>query len=482
MSKHRPRIWWVGAGLVILGVVGIGFAGWYKLLRAEPQPVFTGAEESYKYGSIGADAAEGLPYWVWVVLPSVFPDRLPGGYDALGIVWEPGHETPVGFSKRTIGFPRIAINCAACHMATYRTAADAPEQIVPTGPSQRFDLQAYVRFLAGCAQDPRFGADTLLPAIEQKTRLSWLDKLLYRYLIIPQTQRGLLDLGKRFVWTTTRPPWGPGRIDPFNPVKFNPRLLALDPTQDPSIGNSDVMPIWNMQGQAGFALHWDGMNDSLREIVLAGALGDGATKRSLPVAALDQLTEYLKTKTAPPYPFLDTVNQSLAAQGKAIFQQHCAVCHAPNGAHTGQMIPIAEIGTDANRLAMWTSEAAQRYNDYTKGYEWDFSHFVDQEGYVAKPLDGVWLRAPYLHNGSVPTLEALLQPAAQRPKLFYRGYDVYDRDQIGFISQGRDAEAYGFRYDTAVAGNGNGGHEGATYGTTLTPSEKQALIEYLKTL
>jgi hypothetical protein len=98
---------------------------------------------------------------------------------------------------------------------------------------------------------------------------------------------------------------------------------------------------------------------------------------------------------------------------------------------------------------------------------------------VAGPLDGVWLRGPYLHNGSVPTVADLLEPAAARPKVFYRGYDVIDVGRLGFLSSGPEAEAAGFRYDTTLPGNGNQGHE---YGTGLSADEKQALIEYLKVL
>jgi hypothetical protein len=95
------------------------------------------------------------------------------------------------------------------------------------------------------------------------------------------------------------------------------------------------------------------------------------------------------------------------------------------------------------------------------------------------PLDGLWLRAPYLHNGSVPTLTDLLEPVAQRPKRFWRGYDIYDRTKIGFITDGPDAQRLGFFYDTSLPGNANAGH---VYGTNLPPESKRALLEYLKTL
>ena len=56
---------------------------------------------------------------------------------------------------------------------------------------------------------------------------------------------------------------------------------------------------------------------------------------------------------------------------------------------------------------------------------------------------------------------------------------VYDPEQVGFVSQGPEAERVGFKYDTRVVANSNQGH---VYGVDLAPDEKTALIEYLKTL
>jgi len=94
------------------------------------------------------------------------------------------------------------------------------------------------------------------------------------------------------------------------------------------------------------------------------------------------------------------------------------------------------------------------------------------------PLDGIWLRAPYLHNGSVPTLRDLLEPSENRPKEFFRGYDVFDQKNVGFISNlaNEGAHQY-FRFDTSLPGNNNTGH---VYGTTLTPDEKDAIVEFMK--
>jgi hypothetical protein len=106
---------------------------------------------------------------------------------------------------------------------------------------------------------------------------------------------------------------------------------------------------------------------------------------------------------------------------------------------------------------------------------------VKTNGYIAVPLDGLWLRAPYLHNGSVPTVRDLLEPPERRPVAFYRGHDVLDPVKLGFKQPDEDTVRNGMvvRYDTRQRANGNGGH---LYGTTLSAAEKDALIEYLKTL
>ena len=83
-------------------------------------------------------------------------------------------------------------------------------------------------------------------------------------------------------------------------------------------------------------------------------------------------------------------------------------------------------------------------NTIGTGYPWQFTHFRKTNGYSNMPLDGIWLRAPYLHNGSVPTLRALMFPD-ERPAVFFRGYDVYDWDNGGFVSTGPDAEKGGVK-------------------------------------
>ena len=125
------------------------------------------------------------------------------------------------------------------------------------------------------------------------------------------------------------------------------------------------------------------------------------------------------------------------------------------------------------------------FNHYAQDYPWAFHHFRATDGYLSVPLDGLWLRAPYLHNGSVPNLYDLLSPVSERPKTFYLGNREYDPVNVGYRSE---KIPNGFKVDTSIRGNSNSGHEfnkgsgKGIIGPPLTPDERRALIEYLKTL
>ena len=470
---------------VLILALGATFVAWYKLFREVEQVGLKTPEEWFKYGSIGSEASQGIPYWIWRVMPKMFPEYLPGpgGYAALGVPWERGRETPVGFSIKTIGFPRVAFNCAFCHTARYRLEPDGSPTLVVPGPAPTINTQAYARFIAAAARDARFNPDAILSEIDRIYELPWLDRLIYRYLLVPSTKKALIKYGQQFGWTEEKPDWGPGRIDPFNPIKFGILQMGTDGT----IGNADMPPLWNMKARAKHALHWDGLNTDFHEVVVSSAIGDGTTYKSIPEDNLERLEKWLWEVPAPASPFgfdkaADSpyrVDAKRAAAGKAVFDQHCADCHAAEGKRTGSVIPVGELGTDRHRVDMWTAEAAKRYNAYQKEYDWGMRHFQDVDGYVSVLLDGIWLRGPYLHNGSVPTLRDLLKRPEERPAVFYRGYDLLDPVNVGFVAQGAAAEQTGFRYDTRVPGNGNQGH---LYGTELTEEQKQALLEYLKSL
>src|SRR5436305_10853169 len=133
ITPERRRKWiTIGIVLVILIALGAWFT-WYSFFRTLPQEAWIDRDlrNHFLYGSIGQEAVEGLPYWIYVVLPKIFPEYLPapGGYAALGMSWEPGpphptgapdeppHELPMGVTKKTVGFERVGLNCAFCHVS-----------------------------------------------------------------------------------------------------------------------------------------------------------------------------------------------------------------------------------------------------------------------------------------------------------------------------------------------------------------------------
>ena len=105
---------------------------------------------------------------------------------------------------------------------------------------------------------------------------------------------------------------------------------------------------------------------------------------------------------------------------------------------------------------------------------------VENAVYKARPLNGIWATAPYLHNGSVPNLYELLLPADQRSSTFYVGNREFDPAKVGYVSSSESGDITPFEFDTSLKGNSNEGHE---YGVNeLSDDQKLELLEYLKTL
>lgn len=490
-TKLANRIMrWVAALSVVL-LTGSIYAYW-KFFREVDQVVCgdvepdrraelcaDDAEERFKYGSLGAEWDLGVPYPMFHVLPRVFADLMPGpgGYRAFGLPWEEGRELPVGFSKKIVGFPRITQTCAVCHAASYRVSPDAKPVIVPTGPSHTTNVMAFLDFLEAAANDPRWSGDGMLAEMSRNFDLGWDDKLIYRYAIIPIARKRVLEQAADFAWMHAegRPPWGPGRDGPFNLTKFN--LIGLE--DDGTVDNADFPSIWNANLRENTSMNWAGETQDPLAVYIDSALGLGSPPEDVTDYML-QTREYLRAKQPPDYPF--PVDSALAAEGKAVWAAECAYCHEVGGERFGKTVPIDEIGTDRERFDTWQQDHADKTNARAEEIGVVRKNMVKDVGYASQPLDGIWLRAPYLHNGSVPTLTDLLKPPADRPATFWRGCDIYDPVGVGFRTTPPDddcPEFRLFRMDTTLRGEGNGGH---TYGTDLSEAEKRALIEYLKTL
>lgn len=500
MSNGSPRlVRWLGWAVIALIVIAAIAGVWvFASIRSDQPVTYEAIEEHFKYGSIGSEPGGALlnpvggvlpPYWVFKSLPSICSDKLPHGYATFGFITEPGHDLPIGVSRRRrFGVDQVGLNCAVCHTSTVRDMPGGVPRIVLGMPAQQLDLQAFVRFVLDCSLDNRMTADAIVGRLPKNDGPSRFERLLLRFGLIDRLKMQTLNLRNRMapILADSLPRWGRGRVDTFNPYKaiqFNWDLAQLPPHE--LIGASDYPSLWNQKPREGMQLHWDGDNDSVDERNLSASLGAGVTPVTVDHDNLKRIRDWIWTLPPPKYPY--AVDRALAAQGEPLYQQHCAECHADHrfkdgqvtGARVGKVVPIGTIGTDRHRLDSYTQLFALNQYGLYPDSPYQFKHFRKTNGYANHPLDGIWARAPYLHNGSVPTLRALLDAPEQRPPAFYRGYDVFDQVNVGFASNVPEANGQLFtRYDTTVPGNSNAGH---IYGTTLADAEKQAIVEYLKT-
>jgi len=249
----------------------------------------------------------------------------------------------------------------------------------------------------------------------------------------------------------------------------------------------DAPPWWNVKKKT--YLYMDGFSPKSHRALMQFLMipQNGPDNFRKWEADFKDIYAWIESLEPPKYPY--AIDQELAAKGHKVFDQNCSHCHGTYGekwTYPNKMIPIDEIGTDRVRLDALTVE--QR-----AGYErnWFNSYGAKKvvsnpDGYVAPPLDGVWASAPYLHNGAVPTLWHLFH-ASERPVVWQRTEDGYDQQKIGLevttmpdmpadVTDAKQKRKY---FDTRLFGKSSAGH---LYPDQLEEAEKQAVIEYLKTL
>lgn len=238
----------------------------------------------------------------------------------------------------------------------------------------------------------------------------------------------------------------------------------------------------------------------------------GLEKTDVRVAAFAE--ELLDGLPASPYPF--AVDIALAKQGQALFAEHCADCHQPKngkvydtlGTSMKRAYVVGTLLNYAARKGLYANcspdTTIQLYGkDVKPCAEFDgvslsgkkdllMSPNNEHHGYNARPLSGIWAQAPYLHNGTVPTVYHLLVPD-ERPISFIKSRLDYDQKHLGFSwnSQQATSQNEGYLFQTnAVPALSNKGHdkdivEGKKTYRLNWSGDKQgafAIIEYLKTL
>jgi len=276
----------------------------------------------------------------------------------------------------------------------------------------------------------------------------------------------------------------------------NPNLDLVDKPLDPSalLKHNDLIapPWWHYKHKE--KIYCDSFGSKSHRTIMPFTMSPNITGAQIRSWEGDfvHIKAYIESVQPPKYPF--KVDAKLAATGRELFEQSCARCHgtyqSPDGTgehnYPNKVVPIAEIGTDRVRFDALPPIALAGGNRL-----W-FSNFgkdpinTQKVGYIAQPLDGIWAKAPYFHNGSVPTLHGVFN-AEERPKIWKRDEDGYDQKKVGLVYETTEAVPEGLDsterrtwYDTTVSSHGNGGH--LFPDQELDAEEKVAVMEYLKTL
>ncbi|MCK6546548.1 hypothetical protein L6R52_11930 [Myxococcota bacterium] len=363
--------------------------------------------------------------------PDVFGDQ----FSKFGFIPDPTDDLPLGLKRGEKDPTRVHETCALCHVSAL------PDGTLWLGaPSQVLDLDHF-----------RLAVDERWVAAGNPSMLTDLEREKLRA-------------------------YGPGRTaaDSSNyyrpvPADFPPYFNLSERTHMNYMGTGQ-----NLRTEAVFSLYAFG----------AGAPNAREARVKLPPAeVLDPFLSFLGALDPPPAPPTDP---ALVARGRAVFDaERCGTCHHVGDLAADEVTPLDTSTTARDRVPgddpAWPrgSIATSRLHrvlqdgdpdDPNAGADddriGDYLELIFEnglairrtDGYRVSDLRGLAYTAPYLHNGSVPTLDDLLRPAAERPATFTRGT---------------------FTIDTTIAGNGNGGHE---FGVTLSAEDRAALVEYLRSL
>jgi hypothetical protein len=363
----------------------------------------------------------------------------------------PGVGPPLGYVD-TGGGNRV-MNCLACH------AGKVAGRVIPGLPNSHFALQSLT-------EDVRL------------TKLTMFKKL------------GHLDLASlKLPLGTTH---GTTNAVVFGVVLGNLRDKDMNidrsrPDPPQLHHDMDAPPFWNFKKKRG--LYADGFAPKNHRVLMQFMLLPENDRKTL-ISWEDDFKDiqaWIESLEPPKYPF--KVDAELAAQGRAVFEKNCSRCHGIYGSdekYEQIVVPLEEVGTDPVRLRALNREHREWIRDGWMSRYGKDEVDVEPSGYVAPPLDGIWASAPYFHNGSVPTLWHVLH-SAERPVVWKRTEDGYDQKRVGLeLSEFSElpktvTSAYERRshFDTRLHGKSAAGH---TFPDSLSESDKQILLEYLKSL
>jgi hypothetical protein len=509
------------AAITLTALFLVAAVGFVLLEKTWVSPEPTTAEGYFLYGSTGTEL---MPLMVFQVLPDMFPDQFqPAGkaagdwIDQFGFVR--GKEgvnegLPLGINvsryrpKSGAPYPIsfVGFNCAACHTAKiHRAAGDEGVTVYAMG-NPAIDLVAFGEAIkTSLLDEKRLAPDTIASAYEAKFHKSigpmdklaiamWLQgarKELNAELALRGSPRSGPELRDPSVL-----PSGPGRNEP---MKETIRFL-IDQTPDPAGGSSEIPSLYH-QARRDWAQYDGSVRDPLTRNSLA-ALGVGASVYNLRMPGIlntmQQSYQYLKDLDGPKYSQIfpeQKIDVQRVQRGQQVYIRYCGDCHGwpdasggwTTGKQQGQIVPPEVIGTDDARVKFryYDNSADLIYNFFPAGHPLKPKREDVRagHGFITSPIESAFVRAPYLHNGSIATLAELINLKPRRT-VFYRGTNLYDPVDVGLLSPDKpDSKTY-FVFDTRVYGNSNRGHDypWPYKGNGWNENDLKDLLEYLKTL
>ena len=482
--------------------------------------------------------------WLKVLEQSASQERFMADahLDALGFLTQsstPNNPNgfPVGFTHEADAQGRdwTGFGCAACHTGEvrYKNARirlDGGQGVLDFNTFEAALIDALGATTADATKFGRFANALGLPNDQQANLKNEVNALAQK--LTARHQMNHVDVA-----------YGHARLDAFGQI-FN--AVAVDflgvpanrrapdaPVSFPVLWDAPHLDLVQWNGSAPNAGPGPLLQNITTALAVYGSLDIAQRKgldgysSTIDFAHLAQIQDDLYALKAPQWPasILGALDSGRAAHGAQIYAQQCASCHQlsdrndPKRELKAGLTPLTEVGTDPRMVrnfldsvsnsgafagrkegvlggdvlgasmptidlvahaaigaALCHPLAAMR--DAAAGYHRVIKAALDKhpDYYKARPLSGIWASAPYLHNGSVPSLAELLKPPSERVPHFYVGSREFDPATVGVAV---DASAHASLFDTSLPGNSNAGH---TYGTALAESDKNDLLEYLKSL
>ncbi len=453
--------------IILICVVGTGFS-----LLGKPgpdDPVFIppsaqrqgNADSGFKYIITGDYVNSGLPYIFY---------KLGIGRDDKNFLNREGLNASVRYDFNIINAPNgesiVVPNCLQCHAQVFEDSL-----IIGLGNSQ-----------ADFTSARRFDSDIAESVLDSYMKLNKKKAEAAKEFI----QVGKVIGGK--MYTEVKGVNPADRLTALLITHRDKNTLQWNDTASTELPDqvipSDVPAWWLLKKKNAMFYNGFGRGDFGRFLMGAILLTVNDTAHANKVDShMNDVLAYLNNLEPPKYP--KPINQELAADGRVLYETNCAKCHGFYGdfsSYPNYLIPQHVIGTDSmlNRSNYQYSDMITWFNTswFAKGDH--PAKLVPFNGYIAPPLDGVWITAPYLHNGSVPDIETVLN-SKSRPKYWSRNFSKpeYDYEKLGWKYTVEEKEGGRKVYNTTLPGYGNHGH---TFGDKLNDGKRRAIIEYLKTL